>query len=75
MRIGGLGGATALTGGMVVRGSVNAASNAASATGIWIGSGTTAPALDNTASSMPAARAARAGIDGVLIDTAPRSGR
>ncbi|WP_394664015.1 autotransporter domain-containing protein [uncultured Sphingomonas sp.] len=70
VRIGGLGGATALTGGMVVRGSVNAASNAASATGIWIGSGTTASALDNSG-IVNASGAGGAGqaSTAVLIDT------
>ncbi len=70
VRVGGLGGATTLSGGMVVRGSVTAISNAASVTGVWIGSGTTTPALDNSG-AINASGAGSAGqvATGVLIDT------
>ncbi|WP_230483539.1 autotransporter outer membrane beta-barrel domain-containing protein [Sphingomonas sp. Leaf21] len=69
VHIGGLGGTTALTGGMVVRGAVTAIANGASATAVWIGSGTTAPALDNSgAINASGAGSAGQSATGVLID-------
>lgn len=70
VRVGGLGGSTTLSGGMVVRGTVTATANVANATAVWIGNGTTTPTLDNNG-TINATGAANTGQQtvGVLIDT------
>jgi hypothetical protein len=70
LQVGGRGGAVTVANGMSISGTVSAASNGASATGLLVGSGTTTPEIRNAGTvSAAGGNAATAFTTGVLIDT------